>query len=68
LKESVLEIMSEKSKSPLEDGGEHHNFFGTGCQDVIPCDRSPLEHGTIQEKVILTQFGNLAFIHDGLLE
>jgi hypothetical protein len=67
LKESVQEVTCQESKSPLEEGGEHHSFVGIGCREVYPYGRPPLEHNTIWEKVILNKFENLAFIRSWLL-
>jgi hypothetical protein len=53
LEESAKEVTRRKPKSSLEEGGEHHNFLGIECWDVLPYSRPPLEHGAIWEKVIL---------------
>jgi hypothetical protein len=53
LEESVKEVVGREPKFPLEEGGEHHDFLGIGCWNVLPYGRPPLKHGTIREKVIL---------------
>jgi hypothetical protein len=47
LEESAKEVTSREPKSSLEEGGEHHDFLGIGCWDVLPYGKSPLEHGMI---------------------
>jgi hypothetical protein len=68
LEKSTQEIASREPESLLEEWGEHHNFLGIGCRDVLPSGRLPLEHEAIREKVILNQLEDLAFIHNRLLE
>jgi hypothetical protein len=52
-KESAQEVASQENKSPVEEGGKHHNLIGIGCRDILPCSRSPTKHSTIREKVVL---------------
>jgi hypothetical protein len=68
LKESPQEIACQKAESALEEGGKHHNLICVRCWDVFSSKRTPLEHGTIQEKEICNKFVNFALIHNGLLK
>jgi hypothetical protein len=49
----LKEVRRREPESLLKNGGEHHDFLGIGCRDVLPSGRLPLEHAAIREKVIL---------------
>jgi hypothetical protein len=53
LEKAMKEVMGREPESPLEERRKHHNLLRIGCWDVLPFSRSPLEHGMIQEKVVL---------------
>jgi hypothetical protein len=53
LEKATEEVAGTKTKSPLEEGGEHHNLFSVGCQDVLPFGRMPLKHRAIWDEMVL---------------
>jgi hypothetical protein len=67
-KESAEEIASWEAESTLKEGGEHHILICIWCGEVFAGGRAPLQHFTIQEKVICNELVNLAFIYIGRLE
>jgi hypothetical protein len=68
LKESPQEVIGRKTKSTLEEERKHHNLICVGCWDVFSSSRTPLEHGTIQEKAICNKFVNFVLIRNGLFK
>jgi hypothetical protein len=57
-------IADWESKSALEEGGEHHDFIGVGCWNLLTGGRAPLQHLTVREKVARDKLTDLAFISD----
>jgi hypothetical protein len=53
LKDAAKEITGGKPKSPLKERRKHYDFLHIGCWDILSFSRSPLEHSSIWEKVIL---------------
>jgi hypothetical protein len=53
LEKTLKEVAGRKTKFMLEVGGEHHNLFSIGCQDVLPFGRPPLKYHTIWEEMVL---------------
>jgi hypothetical protein len=52
IKESTEEIASMKTKSVLEERGEHHNFIQIGCGEVFFGGGAPLQHSAIEKEAI----------------
>jgi hypothetical protein len=46
----------------LEEGGEHRNFIGAGCWNVLTGGGVPLQNLTVREKVARNKLTDLAFI------
>jgi hypothetical protein len=53
VEKAMEEVASRKTKSPLEERGEHHDLFSIGGRDIHPFGRPPLKHCTIQEEMVL---------------
>jgi hypothetical protein len=68
VKEVVEEIAGRKSKSSLEEGGQHHDLVGVRSGNVFIYGRPPLSHNTLREKVFPHDLVNLLPIDEGGLE
>jgi hypothetical protein len=67
-KKVAEEITGWESKSALEEGGEHHDFIGVGCWNVLTSGRAPLQHLTVKEKEARNELADLAFVGDGWMK
>jgi hypothetical protein len=68
VKKATEEITYWESKSALEEGGEHHDFIGVGCWNVLTGGRAPLQHVTVRENVACNELTDLAFVDDRWLK
>jgi hypothetical protein len=68
VKESAEDIIDQKTKFVLEEGGEHHNLIRIGCWDVFPGGRMPLQHCAVQEEVIRNELVDFTFTQHRRLE
>jgi hypothetical protein len=68
IKESVEEIIGREAESALKEGGKHHSFIRIVCRKIFTGGRTPLQHGTVWEKVVHNKFANLTFICDERLK
>jgi hypothetical protein len=68
INKTTEEVASWEAKSAFEERREHHNLIRIVCGNVFPSGRMPLQHGTVQEKVIHNHLADFTFICDGSLE
>jgi hypothetical protein len=65
IKESIEEVTGREARSTLEKGREHHSLDRTGCGNIFPTSRMPLQDYTVWGKVIHDELADFTFVYDG---